>query len=56
MIRAGMSAFVTVVVGVQLSDIQPTVVTVTRAQLARNEGVGANPEFCQGLQITFVSA
>ena len=50
MIQAAQSAF-GVVVG-----IQSAIVTVTRARLARDESVGANPEFCEGLQIAPVSA
>jgi hypothetical protein len=55
MIQAAQSAF-GAVVNLQLGHLQPAIVTVTRARLARDERVGANPEFCQGLQITLVSA
>jgi hypothetical protein len=50
MIQVVQSAFGAVVV-----DLQPAIVAVTRG-LARDESVGANPEFCQGLQIALVSA
>jgi len=45
MIQAAPSAFGAVVVGLQPG-----------AWLARDEIVGANPEFCQGFQIALVSA
>ena len=57
MIQAAQSAFGAVVVGLQPGHIQPAIVTVTTgARLARDESVGANPEFCQGLQIALVCA
>ena len=57
LIQAAQSAFGAVVVGLQRSHIQPAIVTVNAgARLARDESVGANPEFCQGLQIALVSA
>jgi hypothetical protein len=45
-----------VVVGLQPGHIQSAIATVTQARLVRDESVGANPEFCQGLQIALVGA
>jgi hypothetical protein len=56
MIQAAQSAFGAVVVGLQPGHIQPAIVCNAGARLARDESVGANPEFCQGLQIALVSA
>ena len=55
MIRPHRARSASFLAGLQPDRIQPAIVTVTRG-LARDEIVGANPEFCQGFQITLVSA
>ena len=51
MIGAAQSAFEAVVVGLQHGHCYCN----AGARLARDESVGSNPKFCQGLQIALVS-